>query len=86
MSKTTKPKFPTIKSLGLPKQVKRIVSMTKDGKRAKRVVVKCTQPHPEATCLKTREIATQDVFQVKRCEACQIAYLRTRRRKGTKTA
>jgi len=83
-AKTTA-KLPTPKALGLPSNVKSVVSMTKDGRRAKRVIVRCTDKQPEATCLKTREVATQDVFQVARCTACQVAFLRVRRRAANKT-
>jgi len=80
-AKTTKaPRLPSPKKLSLPSNVVKVVSMTTNGKRAKRVIVKCVDRQAEATCLKTREVATQDVFQVKRCTACQVVFLRVRRR------
>ena len=84
-TKATKaPRMPTPKKLGLPANVVRVVSLTKDGRRAKRVVVRCTDKQPEATCLKTREVATQDVFQVRRCTNCQVVALRVLRRAANK--
>jgi len=83
-SKTKKTKMPTRKSLGLPSNVVRVVSLRKDGKRAKRVVVRCIDRQEGSDCTKTREVATQDVFQVRRCQNCQIVHLRALRRAANK--
>ena len=42
-----------------------------------RVVIRCTNEG----CAETREIATQDAFQVKRCPPCQREVAKARRRK-----
>lgn len=45
-----------------------------------RVVISCTLKGED--CTKTRECATQDAFQVKRCTACQREFSRIRRRRA----
>lgn len=42
-----------------------------------RVVIRCT----EDGCTTDREIATQDAFQVTRCQICQMEFAKARRRK-----
>lgn len=39
-----------------------------------RVQIRCSDPQEGVKCEKTREIAAQDVFQVKRCTTCQKRY------------
>lgn len=55
------------------------VTETNDVGRPLRVEVSCTFAGEE--CEGNRECATQDVFQVKRCRACQREYTRRNRRK-----
>ncbi len=65
--KDIKAKYPHVKS----------VAMLGVRGQAIRVVVKCT----ESKCSATREIATQDAFQVTRCLKHQKAYAASKRRK-----
>jgi len=46
-----------------------------------RVVVGCSDEYGLDDCAKTREIATQDAFQVSRCSPCQREFAKRRRRK-----
>lgn len=53
--------------------VRKVVEAGKDG-LPNRVIIECQDPQEKggkSTCVKTREIAAQDVFQVHRCEPCQ---------------
>lgn len=53
----------------------------------KRVRIRCSDPQTrqgESVCRGHREIATQDLFQVRRCEACQDRVLKRARRERTK--
>ena len=54
--------------------VTRVIEAGADGKPV-RVEIKCADPQKDrdgkSVCSKTREIASQDVFQVKRCSTCQ---------------
>ncbi len=56
-----------------------VVAVTEIGVRgqAVRIEIRCT----ERGCTETREIATQDAFQVSRCRACQAEYAKIKRRK-----
>jgi hypothetical protein len=57
----------------LPSQVLRVTEFGKSGK-ALRVVIECQDPQTlkgESVCIGEREIAVQDVFQVRRCVPCQ---------------
>ncbi len=58
--------------------VVRIAARTADGKRFARVVVRCE-------CGAERECASQDLFQVKGCYACQTRASRKARKTRTKT-
>lgn len=53
--------------------------------RPVRVTVKCQDPQVDSegtsVCSKTREVAIQDVFQVKRCDSCQSRYTQIYRNK-----
>ncbi len=56
-----------------------VVAVTEIGVRgqAVRISIRCT----EDGCSTTREIATQDAFQVSRCGPCQREFAKARRRK-----
>lgn len=56
-----------------------VVAVTEIGVRgqAVRIEIRCT----EQGCSTTREIATQDAFQVSRCGTCQAEYAKIKRRK-----
>lgn len=56
-----------------------VIAVTEIGVRgqAVRIEIRCT----ERGCTDTREIATQDAFQVSRCTACQAEYAKIKRRK-----
>ncbi len=57
-------------------------SVTATGKRGPtRIEIGCV----EDGCSETREIATQDAFQVQRCAACQREFAKARRRKTPAT-
>ena len=56
--------------------VKAVIALGVKG-QAVRVVIECTEPK----CKQTREIATQDAFQVKRCMEHQREYAKSKRRK-----
>jgi hypothetical protein len=71
--------------------VVRVVSQTKDGRPA-RVVITCSDPQTKqgtngeqvSVCEGEREIATQDLFQVRCCAACADRIVRRARRNRTK--
>lgn len=51
-------------------------------KGARRIAIACTDPQQvrgESICTGEREIAVQDAFQVRRCEACQARLVRKNR-------
>ncbi len=56
-----------------------VVSVTKIGVKGQaiRIEIRCT----EQGCSTTREIATQDAFQVQRCRPCQAEFAKIKRRK-----
>jgi hypothetical protein len=68
-----------------------VASLTKDGKPA-RVVILCADPQTKqgadgkaiSVCEGTREIAVQDLFQVRCCAACADRKVRKARRERTK--
>lgn len=65
--------------------VVRIVEMGKSGPT--RVVIQCTDPQTvkgENICAGEREIAVQDLFQVRRCAPCQKRVTRAARRERQK--
>ena len=49
--------------------------------KALRVVIGCSNEYALDDCAETREIATQDAFQVSRCSPCQREFAKRRRRK-----
>lgn len=62
-----------------------ILRVVERGERGpKRVVIVCTDPHPRARCDGEREIATQDLFQVRRCASCAEKAVRVARREKAK--
>lgn len=65
--------------------VTRIIEMGKSGPI--RVEIQCTDPQTikgENICVGTREIAVQDLFQVRRCAPCQKRVTRAARRERQK--
>jgi hypothetical protein len=61
--------------------VQSIASENEKGK-ALRVVIRCSNEYGLDDCAETREIATQDAFQVSRCAPCQREFSKRRRRKN----
>jgi len=86
----TKATDPTKAALAAIKQdyphIRSVVETSAKTGRATRVIIDCQEGYEGIPCEKTREIATQDAFQVTRCHACQRHYLRIRRRKSGSTA
>ena len=58
------------------------IAHTNDKGKALRVVIGCTADYDDVNCAETREIATQDAFQVSRCAPCQREFSKRRRRKN----
>lgn len=70
--------------------VVRVVELTKEG-NPKRVVITCQDPQIKqegdkaiSVCIKEREIAVQDLFQVRRCEPCADRVVKRARRRRMK--
>lgn len=57
------------------------VVKTNDKGKALRVEIACQGTSETPKCKNTREIATQDAFQVTRCTDCQREFSKIRRRK-----
>jgi len=72
-------KLETLKQLKVRHSHVKKVALKNDKGRILRVEIACTMQGED--CTKTREIATQDIFQVQRCEACQREFAKIRRRK-----
>lgn len=83
-SKKAKAKAPTALQ-AIKAKYPHVAKVTQTGKRdqATRVEITCQAEYDEVKCEGTREIATQDAFQVTRCHACQRHYLKIRRRKSS---
>lgn len=75
------------KNPGRYEHVLRVTELTKEGE-PKRVVIACQDPQTKqvegkdvSVCVKEREIAVQDLFQVTRCVPCADRVVRKHRRK-----
>ncbi len=81
MTKTTKKATPTKKDMfsSLSTRYPHVVAIAEIGKHGKptRIQIRCTADG----CSTKREIATQDAFQVERCEPCQREHAKAKRRK-----
>ncbi len=68
---------------GLQKGYPHVQSITKTNEKGKalRVLISCQADYGLPRCDITRDIATQDAFQVRRCVVCQAEFAKRRRRK-----